>query len=228
MNYPMRTAILGLLTGCVPTTQFAQDVEALLELYPREHINAMYNLIGSHDTERVLTLLDGDVRKLRLAYLFLFAYPGVPSIYYGDEIGMEGGRDPDCRRAFPWDAAQWNTDLRDWVKQLAAARHASPALRRGDYQQLLVCDQPAGYAFARTLGDEGILICLNPNPEPTRLAIPVGSLGLLDDTLLSDLLGPQEAAQEAAQGAKVENGMLSVTLAPFSGAYFPIARRTAS
>jgi cyclomaltodextrinase / maltogenic alpha-amylase / neopullulanase len=214
MNYPLRTALLACLSGKVPVTLFAAQVEALLKLYPREHINAMYNLIGSHDTERTLTLLSGDANKLRLAYLFLFAYPGVPSIYYGDEIGVEGGRDPDCRRAFPWDTAQWNVGLRNWVKRLTAVRKFSPALRSGEYLPLLACDQPSGYAFARTLWEESIVIAVNPSDVPVKLTIPVNSLSLRNGAVLHDLLGWQQAT--------VKEGNIQVTLEPFNGAYLKI------
>ena len=67
-------------------------LKACLEYYPRENAYAMYVTAGTHDTERLLTKVGGDVDKARLAFLFLFAYPGAPAIYYGDEIGLTGGK----------------------------------------------------------------------------------------------------------------------------------------
>jgi cyclomaltodextrinase / maltogenic alpha-amylase / neopullulanase len=138
MNYPVRAAILDYLTGKASAADFGRQVEKALAGLPRENVYAMYPLIGSHDTERALTLLGGDWRKVRLAYLFQFAYPGAPAIYYGDEVGMEGGKDPDCRRAFPWDSSQWNHNLLNWAKMLIALRKSNPALRQGNYIPLLV------------------------------------------------------------------------------------------
>ncbi len=211
MNYPLRTAILDLLTGKINIAQFASAVEGLQALYPRQHLNAMYNLLGSHDTERVITYLGGDLAKLRLAYLILFAYPGVPAIYYGDEIGLEGGRDPDCRRAFPWEPEQWNTALRDWIKILIALRKTQPALRGGDFLPLLASEAPPVYAFARALDEERILIVINAGSEAANVSIPVKDMGLEDGRVLHSLIDKQEAA--------VENGAVRFTLDPLAGAY---------
>ena len=215
MNYPLRRAIFDYLAGKITSAQFAGQVEGLLALYPREHGFAMYNLIGSHDVERALTYLGGDLRKLRLAMLFQFAYPGAPAIYYGDEIGLEGGRDPDCRRAFPWDSAQWNNPLRDWVKMLVAWRKASPALREGDFLPLVTRQDPPAYAFARVLGDvrkldsERILIAINAGSEPAHLSIPVADLRLEDGRVLRSPLDQREAV--------VEGRAVKVELEPFGG-----------
>ncbi len=82
---------------------FAAAVDSLLALYPAQVTQAQMNLLDSHDTARFLSLARGDESALRLAVLFSMCYPGAPCIYYGDEVGMEGNRDPDCRRAFRWD-----------------------------------------------------------------------------------------------------------------------------
>ena len=114
----------------MPAPAFAERVEDLLTVYPRENIYAQYNLLGSHDTERILTIWEGDTRKVRLGLLFLFAYPGIPCIYYGDEVGLPGGKDPDCRRAFPWDRAEWDEELRGWVQQLVGGAQSPPRAAR--------------------------------------------------------------------------------------------------
>jgi len=85
------------------TALFARNVEDLLSKYPQPAVLAQLNILDSHDTARLLSILGGDVRRLRLATLFQMTYPGAPCVYYGNEIGMEGGIDPDCRRSFPWD-----------------------------------------------------------------------------------------------------------------------------
>lgn len=127
MNYPLRTAILGLLNKSLTASQFAEKVEKLLELYPHANAYAMLNGLGTHDTERILTLCEGDTHKVELANLFLFTYPGAPSIYYGDEVGLEGGKDPDNRRAFPWVSSQWNTRLRNSFAGWSACGTGGPA-----------------------------------------------------------------------------------------------------
>ena len=87
----------------------------------------MLNLLGSHDMARFLTLARGDQSALRLATLFQMTYPGAPSIYYGDEIGMTGGHDPANRGAFPWHRTDtWDTDLLHEFQRLIALRRRGP------------------------------------------------------------------------------------------------------
>jgi neopullulanase len=131
---------------------FAQTIDRLLTLYDPAVNQVQLNLLDSHDTARFLTLADGDESAFRLATLFQMTYPGAPCIYYGDEIGLMGGNDPDCRRTFPWDERRWNHSMRSYVKQCIALRRAHPALRRGDYTHLYVSGDV--YAFGRRLADE--------------------------------------------------------------------------
>ena len=197
MNYPLRAAILGLLMkpgtphsgvqiAPLTSTEFANRLEALLKLYPRENVYSMYNLLGSHDTDRLVTLLEGDLEKIKLAYAILYAYPGSISMYYGDEIGLAGGRDPDCRGAFPWEKEQWNTGLQDWVKKLIHLRQRLAALRRGDFRRLLLDEQQGSYAFARTTGQASLVVALNASPAAHNLAIPWNRTGLSTDMLAAN------------------------------------------
>jgi len=160
---------------------FATAIDDLLAMYPRQATQAQLNLLDSHDTARFLSLARGDESALRLAMLFMMCYPGAPCIYYGDEVGMEGGKDPDCRRAFQWDERQWNTGLLNYVKRCIALRKAHPALRRGEYRCLLA--QGDVYAFGRSLRPEGLesqalagetlLGVLNTGTKPWDLDVPV-------------------------------------------------------
>lgn len=178
MHYPVKNALLPMLHGHDKIDVFANKVEALLKVYPRENIHAMYVPLDSHDTERFLTLLHGHIQKLKLAFQFLFSYPGAPAIYYGDEVGVEGGKDPDCRRAFPWDPAQWKADLHPWIQSLIAVRKARPSLRRGDYTRLMADPDTGVYAFARTLGGEKTVVVLNSSNQRRDLHIPIQTLNL--------------------------------------------------
>ncbi|RPI29629.1 MAG: glycoside hydrolase family 13 protein, partial [Chloroflexota bacterium] len=111
--------LMGLrATPILDAPAFAHRMEELLKIYPHEAVLAQMNLLDSHDMPRFLSLAGRDKSALRLATLFQMTYPGAPSIYYGDEIGMEGGReDCDKRRPFPWDRKEWDTELRDYVKK---------------------------------------------------------------------------------------------------------------
>lgn len=211
MNYPLRTAILDFLNEKTAAAEFSQALEQILAAYPAENIHAMYNLLGSHDTERVLTLLRGNINKLRLAFLFQFAFPGVPAIYYGDEVGVEGLKDPDCRKAFPWDESQWKPGLRDWVKTLAAVRKEYPALQKGSYVSLPVQGSPNGFSFARAFDGGLVMVVMNAGNFTARLSVSVKELGLEDGRHLRSILDTHEVV--------VEEGHLHLTLAPYQGMY---------
>jgi cyclomaltodextrinase len=210
MHYPVRDALLACFNNKNTITQFADTVEGLFEIYPRENIFSMYVTLGSHDTERVYTMLGGNLNKAKLAFQFLFAYPGAPAIYYGDEIGLEGGKDPDCRRAFPWDPADWKGDLHPWIQSLIAIRKGRASLRRGEYARIMVDDVNGVYAFARTLGGEKTLIVLNASDSAVDAQIPAPTLWKEGQTLRNLINGTP---------FKVSNGQVNVSLAPWSGFY---------
>lgn len=180
MNYPVRTAILGLLSGKMTAKQFIETLEEMLTIYPKENTYTMYNLIGSHDTERILTVLGGDTRKVREAFLLMFAFPGVPAIYYGDEVGLPGSGDPDCRRAFPWEPEAWDLEMRDWVKTLATLRQSNPALKEGDFRMLDVPVSTSCCAFARSSESQIIIAAINAGEEPVTMEIPTRQLALAE------------------------------------------------
>ncbi len=209
MNYPVKDALAALLQGRENTLQFSQRIESLIKAYPRENLFAMYVPLDSHDTERFKTLVGGDTRKLKLAILFQMAFPGAPAIYYGDEIGMEGNKDPDSRRAFPWRASNWDAELRLWVRQLISLRKRTPTLRRGDFVRLLAED--GIYAFARTLGEENILIALNASERARVVEVPCAALGWKDGRVVHGLMDGQKSS--------VTGGKISVSLPPWNGTW---------
>jgi len=194
---------------------FARAIDELLAMYAPQVTQAQLNLLDSHDTARLLTLAQGDESALRLAWLFMMCYPGAPCVYYGDEIGMAGGKDPDCRRAFPWDERKWNLGLRDYLRRCIALRKAHPALRRGEFRPLYA--QGEVYAFARQLDKETLIAVLNVGQTPWTLDVPLN--GLLSDG----------AVLEAVWGegmASVAHGQLVGPAVPARGGVVLEVRRT--
>lgn len=138
---------------------FADEVERILHLYPTDITFAQLNLLDSHDMPRFLSCASGDKNSLKLAWLFLFTMPGAPCIYYGDEVGVDGGHDPDCRKSFPWDESKWDKDLFNYVRACIALRKGQKALRRGEYRRIHTEDDLM--VFARTCKDETVMVAFN-------------------------------------------------------------------
>lgn len=141
---------------------YAQKIQELLELYPWEIQLTQLNLLDSHDTARLLTVCGDDLATVELATVLLMTGVGAPSIYYGDEVSLPGGDDPDCRRAFPAES-QWNQRVLDYHKQLIAIRRDRPALQTGKYE--IIGSQGMVYLFARTLPEEIVIVGINAGTE---------------------------------------------------------------
>jgi glycosidase len=110
---------------------FVDAVNALWVTYPRHVALSMYNLVDSHDTSRMLSLTGGSIDRFKQAYLFLFAYPGSPSVFYGDEVGLNGNHDPDNRKPMPW--GRFNDEIQSWFSWLTQWRHEEDALKSDDF-----------------------------------------------------------------------------------------------
>lgn len=139
--------------------EFANRIDHNLNLYKHDITYSQLNLLDSHDTPRFLSCAGGDKNALKLAWLFLFTYPGAPCIYYGDEIGVDGKHDPDCRKSFPWDEGKWDNNLLEYAKDVIALRTKNPALRRGDFTRLWSAD--GVYVFSRALDGQTLIVALN-------------------------------------------------------------------
>ncbi|MEX0269307.1 glycoside hydrolase family 13 protein [Leptolyngbyaceae cyanobacterium UHCC 1019] len=148
---------------------YAAKIQKLLALYPWEIQQTQLNLLASHDTARLLSIADGDRDSVKLGTLLLLTYPGAPSIYYGDEVGLAGAIDPDSRRGFPLEA-DWDQDFLDYHRQLIALRHAHPALRVGDYKTLYAKGDV--YILARSLPTETIVVAVNAGTESATATLP--------------------------------------------------------
>lgn len=160
MNYPFRRMIIDLLMLRMTAEQAVRISMTLKSNYPPEAFHANMNNIGTHDTERILTVLGGDERKLRLAVWLLITLPGVPCIYYGDEAGLFGGKDPDNRRFFPWgrENAKILTDFRTAIRE----RRKDVNLQLGDYFPFSIGRL---FGFLRYRSDEAFTASLfNPTP----------------------------------------------------------------
>ena len=190
MNYPFRNAAISYLKGG-DAADFVNAMETLRENYPRFAYYSAMNSLGTHDTARILTLLGAeegcehqsrewrsnyrlnpDQRRrakelLKLGAALMFAFPGSPTVYYGDEAGMEGFEDPFNRRTFPW--GREDSELMGWFSRLGHLRKQSKALREGDIHYRV--NKGPVLAFTRTYKDETILAAFNTGSEEATLRL---------------------------------------------------------
>lgn len=164
MNYSFRDLLKrAVVNRAIEASIFIDEWNYIEETYG-ENIHYCFSMSGSHDTERFFNYCGGDIEKEKLFYAFLFLFPGMPLVYYGDEIGMAGGNDPYCRGTMEWDSSKWNRELYDYIKGLITLRKNSKALQLGSISF-------TGYkgcmlAFERIFGKEKVKIYINFGSEP--------------------------------------------------------------
>ncbi len=178
MNYRFRDAVLDFLAlDKISPHQCDDQLAQIRRDYPQWATDRMFNLLGSHDTERLRTMCGGDVNRERQCILLQLTYPGAPCIYYGDEIGLEGGKDPDCRRAFEWNPNKRDESIREFYKHLLALRRDHIALRRGDFQTVQVHNDRGIFAYIRTYENERVLVAVNRSRAEQSITLDVEAMG---------------------------------------------------
>ncbi|MEO1400262.1 MAG: glycoside hydrolase family 13 protein [Cyanobacteria bacterium J06635_1] len=201
---------------------YNEKIQSLLSLYNWEIQLAQLNLLASHDTARLWTIAGGEPEGLEpnsekfleaqafarssveLATLLLLTFPGAPSIYYGDEVGLGGALDPDCRRSFPH-PDQWDQDIRKCHRLLIQLRHQYPALRIGHYQTVLT--DGSVYGFIRQLESQTLFVAVNVGDVAYQGSHSLSSFGHFDSA--QPLYGPAKSTLSANH--------LSLMLPPRSG-----------
>ncbi len=247
MNYPLLEAILSFVGGpsldralVASHHELSQHVDAgdgaafgarlagLLGAYDPATNGAMLNLLSSHDMPRIRSLLSGDLAAVRLAVLLQMTLPGAPSVYYGDEVGLEGGNDPDCRRAFPPGPEGCDEALRGFHRAAIAARRAHPALRADRVR--IAASAASAVALVRggpddpTAAGETCVVALNAGTEPQVLEVAVPELAgrrlaALDAALVVGAPGDASAAAGAGLDTPTvgRDGVVALALPPRGG-----------
>lgn len=217
MNYPLTRAITAFfpqkhldmkaVSQCggyrkiqpLDDREFRRVISDLVTAYPFEVQLTQLNLIGSHDTPRFLTCAGEDPESLILAAAFLCTFPGAPCFYYGDETGMKGGADPECRKTFPWEEFRWDRNIHNAFKLWIKLRSDHIALRRGSFSILQSAEDT--FAFAREHSDESLVSAFNSSSERKALHLWVGKGNSLRD-LFSDRVFP--ISDGAVHGVSLE------------------------
>ncbi len=219
-NYELRSLLLEwLVEDKYRSLAFARRLQELLDKYRPEVLPAQLNVLGSHDTARLMTVARGDLDTVKLLWLFLLTWPGAPCIYYGDEIGLAGEPDPDNRRCFPWDEGAWNQELRSHIQRLVRLRRQLPALRRGQTRILFCHPRQNLYAHGRGKGSDAVVMAMNAGEYPRTFDVPLKGMDVPAGTVLVDLCRREPYV--------VREGCLeAVCLPPRSGAILAPARGT--
>ncbi len=189
---------------------FDRELAPGRSVYPIQATEAMMNLIDSHDTERFVTTAGNSADRIMLAALFQMTYVGIPQIYYGDEVGLRGAKDPDDRRTFPWD---WETTpgraaVHDFYRSAIAIRHKYAALRTGSFRTVLA--EGRVYSFLREDAANRIVVVLNGDTVAREVEIGLRDFGFADGTAFKDELG--------GATSRVAGGALKIALEPLKGA----------
>lgn len=210
MNYPFRTAILNYIKGWDDGRGLAETVMTIAENYPPQVLLCNMNLLGTHDTPRILTALVDDFdgsreekakrhlsrtqyytaqERLVMASFLQYTLPGMASLYYGDEAGMEGYKDPFNRRTYPW--GQEDQELLAHYRRLGLMRKHNPALRLGDISFFQAGDRKLG--FTRTYQGTRLRVCMNRSSDPWELPSGLLLFGHNIHTVAPDwlILGPK-------------------------------------
>lgn len=179
MNYPLRKLIIRVLTGDLKPSEWWLELMTLKENYPQTVFKYNFNNIGSHDTRRILTALHGNHDWLEQAFGLLFTLPGVPCVYYGDETGLTGGKDPENRAFFPWD--DLNTNLQQAVEHLYHWRSRNSWIDDAEFAPFHLDNYGIGYVYWQ--GDKKLLVVLNTSSNERQ----INSNDLMLDVVPSDL-----------------------------------------
>lgn len=213
MNYVFRDAVRDYIAReSIDALHFAGRVCRMLSHYPEEMAQALFLPLDSHDTERFLYLCGEDKRKLKLAVFLQMSFVGAPSVYYGDEVGLTGENDPDCRRCMVWEPENQDLTLRQYYQTLIQIRKREKSIKTGSFAVTL-CEGRV-FCFVRRSGDEEIQFLCNGGNSRAQLSIPV-PLDAVYENLLSGkqiLAGSQKKA-----GLSEPKGFLQLDLEPFEG-----------
>ena len=220
MNYPLRTALLRWLGGG-DAAEFRESMETLRANYPPAAFYGAMNFLGTHDTPRILTLLGAEHipaakeeraafslspaqlargrAKLRLAGMLLYGFPGSPTLFYGDEAGMQGFEDPLNRGTYPW--GREDTGLLDFFRALGRVRKERRSLQSGSLTYIYA--QGGGLVITREHEGETTMVALNAGDEALTLTLP----------------WPRGTAEDGLTGQRflAVNGQLRLSLPPLDG-----------
>lgn len=204
MNYPFTNGVLRYFAkNEITASEFAHTITNVLHSYPNNVNEAAFNLLGSHDTPRILTECGKNREKVKLMFTFQLSFTGTPCIYYGDEIGLTGGQDPLCRKCMVWEEEKQDRDLFTHVQKLISLRKAYQSFTRGELRFIETNDETNHLVYTKTYENETIVFIINNSEREIDVALPFSLKG----KKLTNLWTNEQFAAEADQ--------LKATLPPY-------------
>ncbi|MEO1290793.1 MAG: alpha-amylase family glycosyl hydrolase, partial [Chloroflexota bacterium] len=174
----------------IPAEVMAEQWQNFMSAVPYPIALQQFNQLDSHDVSRILSVVYDDVELVKLGTALMMAFPGVPCLYYGTEIGMAGEKEPLNRRCMRWDETTWNHDLLDYTKQIIAIRKASHALKHGGFKVLVA--EGDLIVFARQSTEQTVIVVGYRGDETLEnVSLSASQIGLVDDTQLTDLISDE-------------------------------------
>ncbi|WP_026573076.1 alpha-glycosidase [Bacillus sp. UNC438CL73TsuS30] len=174
MNYPFTSNILNLFAKQkISAKEFVENMTGFIHMYPRNINEVAFNLVGSHDTPRILTECGEDIERVKQIYTLLLTFIGTPCIYYGDEIGMTGAMDPGCRKCMEWESARQNHELFAHLQKLIRLRRENPLLANEGQLSFIPPEyHESCLSYTKSNGIRTILVVLNTSSIETQYVIP--------------------------------------------------------
>jgi alpha-glucosidase len=191
-------------------TQFDATLHNSRATYPTDVQQAMPNFLSSHDVTRFAQRAGGDMGKLSEAAIFQMTYEGLPTIYYGDEYGIQGGADPDDRRTFDWSQGTTANSLVALYQKLIGIRKSYSALTDGSFITLLTDNTNNVYAYGRMDQNHRVAVVLNNDSNAHTVTVPAYQESMVNGSSATDLL--------SGQTYQVSGGDITLTLQGHSGA----------
>lgn len=193
MNYPFTSNLLNLIAKkSITGAEFANNMTAEIHSYPANVYEAAFNLVGSHDTPRILTECEENKDRVKLIYTLLFTFMGSPCLYYGDEIGLSGAMDPGCRKCMEWDEEKQDLELFSHIQKLIKLRKEEKLLANEGQFEFIQTDSNI-VSYRKYDDEKTIIVIANPADERAEFALPYPLKGVK----VTNMLTHEEFAAEA-------------------------------
>lgn len=212
MNYVFRDAIRDYIAEkSISVTQLDSRLNHMLAYYKDETDNLLYNLLDSHDTERFLYLCHENKKLLKLAAAFQMLFPGSPAIYYGDEVGMTGDNDPDCRRCMEW-GDNADQDMHDWYRKLIQLRKDNSCIKSGSFRSIIADEMSDTYGFVRKDDMGSCYVVLHVGADMQKISCPVLEKGIFTDLFSGEVLVEEDTGDLKFLNGDITEYMGKITL----------------